>query len=161
MKIMNGKCLCESIEYEISGSLGPIYNCHCSKCRRWHGSAFRTRASIDKSQFKWLKGSDNLSAYKSSENVTKFFCKTCGSPLISTYENKPDVLGIPLGGIEGISTLTQRHIFLLPPKQAGTKSRIPFSSMRHGQVVRRRLEKQVYRHTLSLLQSGAGYLVLE
>jgi hypothetical protein len=113
MKIMNGKCLCESIEYEISGSLGPIYNCHCSKCRRWHGSAFRTRASIDKSQFKWLKGSDNLSAYKSSENVTKFFCKTCGSPLISTYENKPDVLGIPLGGIEGISNVNpEAHIFV-------------------------------------------------
>lgn len=113
MSLMNGKCLCESIEYEISGSLGPIYNCHCSKCRRWHGSAFRTRASIDKSQFKWLRGSDNLSEYKSSDNVTKFFCKTCGSPLISTYENKPDILGIPLGGIEGIPAVNlEAHIFI-------------------------------------------------
>lgn len=99
---MKGKCLCESVEYEITGSLGPIYNCHCSKCRRWHGSAFRTRASINKDSFKWVRGSKNLSSFKSSENVTKFFCKTCGSPLISTYEDKPEILGIPLGGIEGI-----------------------------------------------------------
>jgi len=113
MSLMNGKCLCEAIEYEISGSLGPIYNCHCSKCRRWHGAAFRTRASINKSQFKWVSGSDNLSSYKSSENVTKFFCKSCGSPLISTYENKPEILGIPLGGIEGISELNiEANIFV-------------------------------------------------
>lgn len=110
---MNGKCLCEAIEYQISGSLGPIYHCHCSKCRRWHGSAFRTRASINKSQFAWLRGSDNLSSYKSSEYVTKYFCKSCGSPLISTYENKPDILGIPLGGIEGIAdAVPEAHIFV-------------------------------------------------
>jgi hypothetical protein len=56
MKILTGRCLCEA--YEISGELGPIYNCHCSKCRRWHGAAFRTRASIKKNQFKWIKGDD-------------------------------------------------------------------------------------------------------
>lgn len=110
---IQGKCLCETVQYEISGSLGPIYNCHCSKCRRWHGSAFRTRASINTNQFKWISGSDNLSSYKSSDNVTKYFCKTCGSPLISTYKNKPDVLGIPLGGIEGISDFRlEAHIFV-------------------------------------------------
>lgn len=110
---MHGKCLCEAVEYSIEGKLGPVYNCHCSKCRRWHAAAFRTRASINKTQFKWLKGHDNLSAYKSSDYVTKFFCKTCGSPLISTYDNKPDILGIPLGGIEGIGDIEiAAHIFV-------------------------------------------------
>lgn len=110
---MRGKCLCEAIEYKIEGELGPVYNCHCSKCRRWHAAAFRTRASINKTQFVWLKGADNLTAYKSSDYVTKFFCKICGSPLISTYDNKPDILGIPLGGIEGIDAIeVQAHIFV-------------------------------------------------
>jgi hypothetical protein len=54
-----------------------------------------------------------LSSYKSSEYVTKYFCKTCGSPLISTYDNKPDILGIPLGGIEGIGEVApEAHIFV-------------------------------------------------
>lgn len=111
--MMKGKCLCESVQYEITGSLGPVYNCHCSKCRRWHGAAFRTRASINKNQFTWVSGENNLSSYKSSKDATKFFCKTCGSPLISTYDNKPDVLGIPLGGIEGISEVQpEAHIFV-------------------------------------------------
>lgn len=110
--MMKGKCLCEVVCYEISGSLGPIYNCHCSKCRRWHGAAFRTRASVDASQFEWVSGEDNLSAYRSSENVTKYFCKSCGSPLISTYTDAPAVIGIPLGGLEGdIDGAAEAHIF--------------------------------------------------
>lgn len=100
MSKLTGRCLCEAISYEIEGQLGPIFNCHCSKCRRWHGAAFRTRASIAKSQFTWLSGESFLSSYKSSDNVTKYFFSQCGSPLISCYEKIPDVLGIPLGPLE-------------------------------------------------------------
>ena len=100
MKTLTGKCLCEAIQYRISGDLGPVYNCHCSKCRRWHGAAFRTRASIKRSQFAWITGEDHLSEYKSSPTTTKFFCKICGSNLISTYDHYSEVIGIPLGGLE-------------------------------------------------------------
>ena len=99
-KILNGRCLCEGIAYRISGDIGPIYNCHCSKCRRWHGSAYRTRCSIKKTQFEWLKGEDLISSYRSSVHVTKHFCSRCGSNLISSYSNRPGILGVPLGGLE-------------------------------------------------------------
>ena len=32
-----GGCLCGSVRYEIDGELMPVINCHCSKCRRFHG----------------------------------------------------------------------------------------------------------------------------
>ncbi len=99
MKI-KGRCLCEAISYEIEGSLGTVFNCHCSKCRRWHGAAFRTRTSIKKSQFKWLSGENLLSRFHSSENVIKTFCSVCGSNLMSFYENDPELVGVPLGGLE-------------------------------------------------------------
>lgn len=112
MGILRGQCLCEKVVYEISGKLGPIYHCHCSKCRRFHGAVFRTRASIERSQFIWIKGEDNLTEYASSDNVTKCFCKTCGSPIVSCYKNQPDVLGIPLGGLEGdMERKPEAHIF--------------------------------------------------
>jgi hypothetical protein len=100
MQLLTGRCLCEAVRYEIRGELGPIMNCHCSKCRRWHGAAFRTRATINFSQFGWLSGEDKLAHYHSSEFVVKHFCKVCGSNLISTYENEPDKIGIPLGGLD-------------------------------------------------------------
>jgi hypothetical protein len=97
---LTGRCLCEAISYEIEGPLGPIFNCHCSKCRRWHGAAFRTRASIKKSQFKWITGEHLLSTFYSSDNVIKTFCSVCGSSLMSFYENNPDLVGVPLGGLD-------------------------------------------------------------
>ena len=107
-----GKCLCEQITYEIDGEFGPIFNCHCSKCRRWHGAAFRTRGSIAKNQLTWLTGGKLLSTYDSSDNVTKYFCSNCGSALISTYKDQPDVIGVPLGGLEGKLGKPQAHIFV-------------------------------------------------
>jgi hypothetical protein len=100
MQRLTGRCLCEGVAYEIEGELGPIFHCHCSKCRRWHGAAFRSRATVKASQFKWTKGEELLSSYHSSDSVVKHFCSVCGSNLISTYENDPTKIGVPLGGLE-------------------------------------------------------------
>jgi hypothetical protein len=111
--MLTGRCLCEGIAYEIEGELGPVYNCHCSKCRRWHGAAFRTRASVRSEQFRWVRGEELLSRYPSSANVTKTFCKVCGSNLISTYADRPEVIGLPLGGLEQHpGRVPQAHIFV-------------------------------------------------
>lgn len=113
MKKITGKCLCEGIKYEIEGELGPIYNCHCTKCRRWHGAAFRTRASVKTEQFHWVSGEDILSKFYSSSDTIKWFCSVCGSNLISTYEHRPDVIGIPLGGLEqDPGNRPEAHIFV-------------------------------------------------
>jgi hypothetical protein len=113
MQKLTGRCLCEGIAYEISGELGPIFNCHCSKCRRWHGAAFRTRATIQAKQFRWLKGEQLLSRFHSSEHVVKHFCSVCGSNLISTYDNEPEKIGVPLGGLDQApSNRPEGHIFV-------------------------------------------------
>lgn len=100
MNKLTGKCLCAAIAYEITGPLGPIVNCHCSMCRRWHGAAYRTRCTVAASQFKWTKGEAMLAQYDSSANVIKTFCKQCGSNLISLYKNDPEHIGLPIGGLE-------------------------------------------------------------
>ena len=110
--MLTGRCLCEAVAYEVAGELGPIFNCHCSKCRRWHGSAFRTRASVAAHQFRWVRGEGSVRGYKQG-NVTKHFCGTCGSNLISTYANRPTVVGLPLGGLDQHPGSTpQAHIFV-------------------------------------------------
>lgn len=112
-RIVTGRCLCEQVRYEIRGEFGTAYNCHCSKCRRWHGAAFRSRASIRRDQFRWLTGEDRLSVYKSSATTTKYFCSTCGSNLISTYDDRPEVLGIALGPLEqNPGVMPAAHIFV-------------------------------------------------
>lgn len=99
MKIQ-GRCLCRSISYEIAGELGAVYHCHCSKCRRWGGDAFRTSTTVKSKDFSWLSGEDKLSHYPYSPTITKTFCSICGTNLISLYKDKPDIIGISLGGLE-------------------------------------------------------------
>lgn len=113
MQTLTGRCLCEGIEYEITGELGPIFNCHCSKCRRWHGAAYRTRATVTKDQFRWVKGESLLSRFHSSEFIVKTFCSRCGSNLVSTYDEKPDLIGVPLGGLDQApANRCEGHIFV-------------------------------------------------
>lgn len=100
MKKLTGQCLCGAIGYEINGQLGPIVHCHCSMCRRWHGCAFRTRCTVKAEHFRWVRGEDYLSKYHSSEHTIKTFCRMCGSNLISLYDNNPDEIGLPIGGLD-------------------------------------------------------------
>ncbi|WP_419421243.1 GFA family protein (plasmid) [Legionella sp. D16C41] len=100
MNKLTGKCLCGKIAYEIKGPLGPIVNCHCSKCRQWHGAAFRTRCTVESKNFIWIRGEEYLSKFPSSEKVIKTFCKICGSNLISLYKDTPEYIGLPIGGLE-------------------------------------------------------------
>ncbi len=100
MDKLTGQCLCGAIAYEIDGPLGPIVNCHCSRCRRWHAAAFRTRASVESKKFKWTKGEEHLSKFPSSEHNIKTFCSICGSNLISIWEDNPDYIGLPIGGLD-------------------------------------------------------------
>ncbi len=113
MRTVTARCLCGAISYEIKGEFGPAFNCHCWKCRRWHGSAFRSRASVGTDQFRWLSGVELVSRYNSSEHVTKCFCSVCGSNLISTYDDRPEVIGVPLGALEQDPGVAPRaHIFV-------------------------------------------------
>lgn len=113
MKTLTGKCLCEAIIYEIKGEFGPTVNCHCSKCRRWHGAAFRTRSVIKAKNFKWLKGEEHLSKYRSSEQVTRTFCSICGSNLMTLSDSNPNYIRLPIGGLEqDPGTRPSMHVFV-------------------------------------------------
>ena len=109
---LKGKCLCGDVKYSYQGLTGKIVHCHCSKCRKWHGSPFRSRMVIEKDKFKWELGKTNLSFYESSKNVKKSFCQNCGSNLVSFYTHNNKILGLPLGGVEGnLNDIEQIHIF--------------------------------------------------
>lgn len=70
-----GSCLCGDIKYEIHGELLDTLNCHCSMCRKFHGSAFRTRAAVRLRDFRWLSGENLLADYESSPGEHETFCR--------------------------------------------------------------------------------------
>lgn len=74
-----GSCLCGKVTFELSAEPKAISHCHCKMCQKQHGAAFATYASIPKSQLVYLSGQINLTAYKSSGNISRKFCSSCGS----------------------------------------------------------------------------------
>lgn len=61
----------------------------------------------------WISGEELVAKYQSGVHVTKNFCSNCGSPLISEYKNRPDIYGVPLGGLEhDPGNRPEAHIFV-------------------------------------------------
>ena len=65
MANVQGSCLCGGVKFEIIGLLMRVLNCHCSKCRKQHGAAFRSRARVCIEDFKWLQGAELVRFYQS------------------------------------------------------------------------------------------------
>ena len=98
--MLRGSCLCGGVRYEISGPLSGVLNCHCSMCRKAHGAAFRTRASVKASDFRWMQGEALVTYYESSPGNHRGFCRVCGSPLLSRFDFAPAVYGLPFGALD-------------------------------------------------------------
>ncbi len=108
-----GGCLCGDVRFEISGPIRDIVCCHCSRCRKVQGSAFATNGNVARDDFRFLSGEAQLTGYKSSPDQTKYFCKKCGSPILSRSVAQPDQIRIRLGTIDGdIAERPEAHIFV-------------------------------------------------
>lgn len=107
-----GSCLCGRVRFEIQGGIRNIVYCHCSQCRKAQGSAFAANGIVAAEDFKWLAGESELTGYESTPGQTKYFCRICGSPMLSKNRQLPDQVRVRLGTIESaISERPSAHIF--------------------------------------------------
>ncbi|MCG8489799.1 MAG: GFA family protein [Chromatiales bacterium] len=81
--IATGRCLCGAVSYQIKGNLGIFQYCHCSRCRKFTGSAFAANLLVSPKQFEWLSGEELVGRYELTEakHFATGFCKQCGSSL--------------------------------------------------------------------------------
>jgi hypothetical protein len=94
--MIRGSCLCSAVAFEVSGPVQEIGNCHCSQCRKAYAAAFGSIAVVAGSDFRWVRGTDQIHSFPQSPGVNRYFCKTCGSPL-PMVEPWDSLVGIPAG----------------------------------------------------------------
>jgi hypothetical protein len=112
-KPIRGGCLCASVRYEVRGALGRATHCHCSMCRKAHGAAFGTYAGVQDSDFVLLSGGDDIAAYRSSAQVTRTFCRRCGSTLQFISASRPGSFSLALGTLDDDPGVRpELHIFV-------------------------------------------------
>lgn len=111
---INGGCLCGAVRYEINGRLRGIVNCHCSKCRKFHGN-FGAYTSIRYTNL-ILLGRRGLKWYQSitdeTANVYRGFCAECGSSLF-WHPRDQERIAVAAGSLDDpINLKTIGHVWI-------------------------------------------------
>jgi hypothetical protein len=107
-----GRCLCGALRYEIDGPFIDMVHCHCSMCRKHHGTPFATWAAAPLAGFRWLGDTSSLATYRSSEQGHRDFCRICGSVAPMLEEHMGMVI-VPAGNLEGDPGIRPtKHMFV-------------------------------------------------
>jgi hypothetical protein len=123
---MTGGCLCGAVRYVYEGEPGPANYCHCTDCRRRTGSAFNVSVRGEAASLRLLGGSPKgfTKAADSGNELTRFFCPDCGSPLWTAPQRYPGTVFIAAGCIDDPSLVRPKH-------QSWTDSRVPWAEVAH------------------------------
>lgn len=106
----HGSCLCGDVSWDLNGPLTMLVNCHCTMCRKAHGSDFASFAMGSAADFCWLSGKERIVSFCSSEQGKRGFCGRCGSVTPSV---DGDMVFLPAGSLDGdIERPLDAHIFV-------------------------------------------------
>ena len=106
----NGSCLCGGVTFSIGPDTSKMNHCHCSMCRKIHGSAFATY--LNAKELNWLGGEHLIQEFESSPGFLRSFCKQCGSVLPQRSGLKP-VYFVPAGLLDSDPGIRpDSHIFV-------------------------------------------------
>ena len=97
----SGSCLCGKVSYEVSDNLGIFQYCHCSRCRKFTGSAHAANIIIAIDHFKWISGEALVSSFEpeDTKHFATAFCKNCGSSLPWLGKSKKAIV-VPAGTLD-------------------------------------------------------------
>jgi hypothetical protein len=98
---LTASCLCGGIRIAVSGKVGPLVYCHCTRCQKASGSVFSANADVRRRYWRFESGEDLVREFESSPGVYRAFCWRCGSPVYSRRDADPETLRLRLGLVEG------------------------------------------------------------
>lgn len=98
---MKGSCVCGTVTYEITPPFTIFQYCHCSRCRKFTGSAFAPNLFVPPARFRWLQGEAEVGRFEHPEAkyFATCFCKRCGSSLPWAVQGGVNVV-VPVGTLD-------------------------------------------------------------
>lgn len=98
---MKGSCLCNKVSYEITPPFKTFQYCHCSRCRKFTGSAMAPNIMVSPAQFNWVSGEEFVGRYEvpDAKYYATSFCKSCGSSLPWLIQGGRNVI-VPAGTLD-------------------------------------------------------------
>lgn len=82
-RTLGGSCLCGEVRYTVADEFTYALICHCSRCRRATGSAFKPFGGIERAKLKVTQGQLRIFGDVMTHDA---HCKNCGSLLYSIVQ---------------------------------------------------------------------------
>lgn len=89
-KEITGGCYCGRITYKVQLPVKWCAHCHCTQCRHTQGAPVVTWFGVDKNNFQYLSGEQDVAWFDSSEKAKRGHCIHCGTPLFFMGEKWKD-----------------------------------------------------------------------
>ena len=81
--MLTGNCLCNAVNFHHADEYLYAFDCHCSECRRFSGSAFSMAGGIAREKLVITNGENHIKYYRKRDVANLAFCEMCGSSLFS------------------------------------------------------------------------------
>lgn len=108
---VTGACLCGAVKWSYDAPFTTMLHCHCSVCRKHHGTLFITTVVGPLGTFHWREGTEKIGTWQSSPVERRAFCTICGSKVPRVEPGSQRVF-MAAGGLEGeLGIRPQMHLF--------------------------------------------------
>ena len=54
--MVRGSCLCGAVAWQATGKFVRMSHCHCTVCRKLHGTGYGTYCATEDDGFSWVRG---------------------------------------------------------------------------------------------------------
>ena len=100
----HGGCLCGAIRYEIKSEPALTAICYCTHCQKQSGAMYSTNLGVPEAEYVQT-GETKIFHDKgdSGMSVDRYFCGTCGSPILSRAEALPGMVLIKAGTLDSLA----------------------------------------------------------
>ncbi|WYZ41006.1 hypothetical protein EsH8_IV_001347 [Colletotrichum jinshuiense] len=102
-------CLCGAVQLAFPTQGPGLLNrflCHCADCRKISSSMFCSNFTVADTHLRHLRGKENLKSYTQSRTIasgndmSNYFCGTCGSLLYRVSSGLPGVSILRIGTVD-------------------------------------------------------------
>src|SRR5215218_3657577 len=110
-----GGCFCGRVRYRVAGEPLASIICHCVSCRRTSGAQSVAWLTFPFRRFSFVHGEP--ADYRSSDEVSRTFCQSCGTSLTYRHDEVPDSIDVTTASLDvprGVSS----HMSYMAGRQA-------------------------------------------
>ncbi len=94
--------MCGAIRFEALGPAGNPHTCSCKMCQRHTGALTASWVEFPRENVAWTGPGGGPATFRSSQNSSRAFCRTCGSALGAIDDNP--VIALLLGAFDKAGT---------------------------------------------------------